>query len=159
MRRDLDVTQPRDIAIWVPLLVGIGATICTVIIHSVGLMAVIRFVRHQRRLGRAGRSFWTDVAIVTVAVLLALLAHLIEIALWAELFAISGEFSNLGAAFYQSAMNYTTLGYREVVMSARWRMLEPLEAADGMLMFGVTTAMVFTIIQRLVQTRFQDLSQ
>jgi hypothetical protein len=39
-------------------------------------------------------------------------------------------------------------------MSVRWRLLEPLEASDGMLMFGVSTALIFAVVQRLVQTRF-----
>ena len=51
---------------------------------------------------------------------------------------------------------YTTLGYGDVVMSSSWKLLGPLETADGMLMFGVSTAMLFAVIQRLIQTRFRD---
>jgi hypothetical protein len=43
-----------------------------------------------------------------------------------------------------------------VVMSASWRLLGPLEAADGMLMFGVSTAMIFAVVARLIQTRYPD---
>ena len=42
-------------------------------------------------------------------------------------------------------------------MSPQWRLLGPLEAANGILMFGVSTAMIFTLILRLTQTRFLDL--
>jgi hypothetical protein len=42
-------------------------------------------------------------------------------------------------------------------MSPSWKLLGPLEAANGMLMFGVSTAMIFAVIQRLVQARFVDL--
>jgi hypothetical protein len=59
-------------------------------------------------------------------------------------------------AFYSSAQNYTTLGYGDVVMSASWRLLGPLESADGMLMFGLTTAMIFAVIHRLIQARMPD---
>ena len=72
-----------------------------------------------------------------------------------------GIYSNLAPAVYHSAVNYTSLGYGDVVMSASWRLLGALETADGMLMFGVSTAMIFAVIQRLVQTRFnfeEDLS-
>ena len=54
-------------------------------------------------------------------------------------------------------MNYTTLGYGDVVMTPSWRLLGPLEAADGMLMFGVSTAVIFAVIQRLLLMRFVDL--
>jgi voltage-gated potassium channel Kch len=145
------------IAVLSPLIVGTGAIACTIVVHALALVAIVHFVRRERRLGRAGAGFWTDVSIVVVAILLAFAAHLIEMALWALLFALCGEFPDFGAALYHSSVNYTTLGYGDVVMSQRWRLLGPLEAADGMLMFGVSTALIFTVIQRLVQTRFQDL--
>jgi len=44
-------------------------------------------------------------------------------------------------------------------MSPSWRLLGPLEAANGMLMFGVTTAMIFAVIQRLIEARFVDLKE
>jgi Ion channel len=147
----------RDVAISIPLIVGIGATSLTIVVHALAVGATVHFVRHQRMLGRAGRGFLLGVGIVAVAVMFALAAHLIEIALWALAFLAVGEFSSISAAFYHSAVNYTTLGYGNVVMSPAWRLLGPIEAADGMLMFGVSTALIFTVIQRLVQTRFPDL--
>jgi Ion channel len=108
-------------------------------------------------LGRAGTGFWTDVARVTVVLSIALLAHLVEIAAWALLFMLCGEFHEFGAAFYHSAVNYTTLGYGDVIMTLSWRLLGPLEAANGMLMFGVSTAMIFAVIQQLIYTRYDDL--
>ena len=58
-----------------------------------------------------------------------------------------------GGDLLHSAENYTTLGYGDVVMSPSWRLLGPLEAADGMLMFGISTALIFAVISRLVETR------
>jgi hypothetical protein len=66
---------------------------------------------------------------------------------------LCGEFTSFAAAFYHSAMNYTSLGYGDVVMSPSWKLLGPLEAANGMLMFGISTAMIFAVIQRLMQPR------
>jgi hypothetical protein len=42
-------------------------------------------------------------------------------------------------------------------MSPAWKLLGPLEAADGLLMFGVSTAMIFAVVQRLTWARFPDL--
>jgi hypothetical protein len=145
------------IAILTPLAVGVGAIVCTIIVHSLALSATVDFVRRERRLGRAGASFWIDVAIVAVAVSFALAAHLVEIALWALLFRICGEFPDFGTAFDHSAVNYTTLGYGDLIMTSSWRLLAPLEAANGLLMFGVSTAMIFAVIQLLIQARFPDL--
>ena len=121
--------------------------------------ATVNFVRHERRAGRAGVSFWNDVQIVTLAISFVLAAHLVEIALWAAVFLMCGEFTAFGTAYYHSAVNYTTLGYGDVVMTPAWRLLGPLEAADGMLMFGVSTAIIFALIQRLIRDRFVDLRE
>jgi hypothetical protein len=109
------------------------------------------------RLGRAGAGFWIDLVIVVLAISFAFVAHLIEIAVWAVLFVICGEFQEFGFAYYHSAVNYTTLGYGDVIMTPSWKLLGPLEAADGALMFGVSTAMIFAVIVRLVQAKFEDL--
>lgn len=146
--------SPAGIDVLLPLTVGIATTIATIFIHALALTTIVHFVRHERRLGRAGVHFFQDVTVVASAVLVVLAAHLIEMAVWALVFERCGEFRNFATAFYSSAENYTTLGYGDAVMSARWRLLGPLEAADGMLMFGVTTAMIFAVIQRLVQARF-----
>ena len=146
----------NQISVFHPLLVSVATTFCTVVIHALLLLTIVHFVRHERRLGRAGVHFWRDVIIVAATTLLALSAHLIEITAWAVVFALCGEFSYFSAAFYHSAVNYTSLGYGDVVMSARWRLLGPLETADGMLMFGISTAMIFAVIQMLVQTRFRN---
>ena len=151
------MTQTHHVAILLPLAVGASAVLGTIVIHALAVGATVNFVRHERRLGRAGAGFWIDLAIVVLAISFAFVAHLIEIALWAVLFVICGEFQEFGFAYYHSAVNYTTLGYGDVIMSPSWKLLGPLEAADGALMFGVSTAMIFTVIVRLVQAKFEDL--
>jgi ion channel len=140
-----------------PLAVSVGAVMCTILIHAVVVTAIVDLFRMEKRGGHVGKSLWLDIAIVGRAVALALVAHLIEMAVWAVLFVICGEFADFGTAYYHSAVNYTTLGYGDVLMSASWKLLGPLEAANGMLLFGVTTAMLFAIMQGLVKARYADL--
>ena len=149
--------QAQGIALLAPLTAGAGATLCTILIHGLVLTAVVHFMRREQRLALVGVNFWIDVAIVALVTLFALAAHLVEIAVWAVLFMGCGEFRDFATAYYHSAVNYTTLGYGDLVMSPQWRMLGPLEAANGMVMFGVTTAVVIGVIQRLLQARFPDL--
>jgi len=118
--------------------------------HSLGVTVKI----HK---GAAGASFWIDVVIVVRTISYSMAAHLLEVGLWAALFVACGEFPDMGTAYYHSAVNYTTLGYGDMVMSPARRLLGPLEAAYGMLMFGVSTAMMFAVILKLVETRFADL--
>lgn len=148
--------SPSGIAILLPLAVSMGVTLCTIVIHGIALISIVRFVRHERRFGHAGVRFSTDVAIVGAITVLALLAHLVETAVWALVFILCGEFNNFATAFYHSAVNYTSLGYGDIIMTESWRLMGPLETADGMLMFGLSTAMLFAVIQRLLETRLHD---
>jgi hypothetical protein len=151
------MTQNHQFAILLPLAVGVGAFVCTIFVHALALAATINLFRYERKRGRAGAGALIDLAIVAVVISFAFIAHLIEIALWAGLLVLCGEFQELGVAYYCSAVNYTTLGYGDVLLTPSWRLLGPLEATNGVLMFGVSAAMVFAVIQRLVLARFEDL--
>ena len=147
--------SPDRVAILLPLGIAVSITFCTIIIQALTMMPMIYFVRYELRLGRAGVRFWKDVAIVAGATLVALAAHLVAIATWAMVFSLCGEFSQFAEAVYHSGLNYTTLG-DSAVISPSWRLLVPLVGANGMLMFGVSTAMLFALVQRLTQTRLSE---
>jgi len=151
--------QIHHTAILVPLVVGTLTVVATIVIHALPLGATVNFVRRERKLGRAGTGFLVDMGIVIRALLYALAAHLVEIALWAGVFILCGEFKDFATAYYHSAVNYTSLGYGDLIMSPSWKLLGPLETANGMLLFGVSTAMIFAVIQRLVESRYVDLKE
>ena len=148
--------QIRHITILAPLAVGGVALACTIMIHMVPVMATVNLVRREKSLGHVGMP-WADLRIFARVVFYASLAHLIEIAVWGVLFMICGEFTDFGTAFYHSAVNYTSLGYGDVLMTPSWRLLGPLETANGTLLFGVSTAMIFAVMLWLIQARFVDL--
>jgi len=76
--------------------------------------------------------------------------------LWSVIFLICGEMSSFDKAFYFSAVNYTSLGYGDIVLSERWRLLGPLEAMNGLLLFGLSTAVMFAVLNRLVVNYLQN---
>jgi hypothetical protein len=142
--------QSHRISVLAPLGLSLVALVCTIIIYLVPLKATVSLIRRERRP-------WTDLGIFARVVLYASRTHLLEIAFWGLLFMICGEFSDFATAFYHSAANYTSLGYGDFIMSPSWRLLGPLETANGMLLFGVSTAMVFAVMLWLIQARFTDL--
>ena len=86
-----------------------------------------------------------------VAVMLTMLVgNLIQMTLWAGLFYSFGEFKEFGTAFYHSVVNFATLGYGDIVMSEKRRLLGALEAANGVLMFGLTTSFLFVVLNEMV---------
>ena len=147
--------QSHCISVFAPLGLSVVALACTIIIYLVPLRATVNLIRRERR-GHVGTP-WTALRIFARVVFYASLTHLLEIAFWAVLFMICGEFSDFGTAFYHSAVNYTSLGYGDLIMSPSWRLLGPLETANGMLLFGVSTAMIFAVMLWLIQARFTDL--
>jgi Ion channel len=149
--------QLEQNAILLPLTIGVSAIVVTIGIHASALATIIRLVRHERRLGRVGASFSIDLMIIAVGTLLVLSAHLTEMALWAGIFEACAQFPAFATALYHSAAIYTSLRYGDIVMSRGWRFLAPLETTDGMLLFGISTAAIFAIIQGLVLTKFPDL--
>ena len=91
-----------------------------------------------------------------VAVMLIMLAgNIIQITIWAGLFFSYGEFKEFATAFYHSVVNFATLGYGDIVMSEKRRLLGALEAANGVLMFGLTTGFLYTILSGVLE-RYWD---
>ena len=102
--------QSHRISVFAPLGLSPVALVCTIIIYLAPLRATVNLIRRERRRGHVGTP-WTDLGIFALVVFYASLTHLLEIAFWAVLFMICGEFSDFGTAFYHSAVNYTSLGY------------------------------------------------
>jgi hypothetical protein len=151
--------QDLRIPVLAPLAVGAILVVLTLAIHSLAVMATVQLFRHEKKAGLAGSGIFIDFSIIFRVNGFAFMAHVIGIALWAGLFMMCGEFRYFGTALYHSAVNYSTLGYGDIVMSPKWRMLGPIEAANGALLFGVSTAMIFTVIQRLILIRYHDLGE
>ena len=74
-------------------------------------------------------------------------------------FVLCGEFNHLAPAIYNSAMLYTTMSWGDVACPHHRKILGPFEAADGLLMFRISTATVIAVIQLILRTRSRDLPE
>ena len=145
--------MPNHIAILSSLLVGLAATLGTIVIHGFAVHTIIMTLRRNLQRGVLGPRIWVNMTFIMGATLIALAGHLMEIALWAFTLNICGAVADTSAAIYSSAGSYTTTG-SDIVLPPRWKLLGPFEAVSGMLMFGLTTAFIFAVIQRLIHARF-----
>ena len=141
------------IAILNSLLVGLAATLGTIVIHGFVVHTVITQLHRDLQRGSVGVPLLRNLTFVGATTMITLVGHLLEIALWAFVLDLCGGAADFSAALYCSAGSYTTVGSGDVVLSSRWKLLGPFEAATGMLMFGVSTALIFAVIQRLIQAR------
>lgn len=119
----------------------------TVVIHSAGMQLVLMNLqnyedkpkyRHRRHL------LWVGSAILVMFVV-----SLLEVVIWAVTYLLLNAVQSFEEALYFSMVTFTTLGYGDVTLDDSWRLLSAFEAANGIIMFGWTTAIVIAVVQRV----------
>jgi hypothetical protein len=118
-------------------------------IQVMAVVLVLRILLSRLRSGRLAEGLSTDVFVISVVLIVLLVGHMLQFATWAFLFVQLGEFAEFSAAFYHSAVNFTSLGYGDIVMSERWRLLGGLEAANGVLMFGLSAGTILAVMNQV----------
>ena len=131
---------------------GLSLIALTIAIHVTGVTFLVsvlhRFrVRLERRSLGLPHVIATVVAAFTAMGLLLALLHGIEAAIWAVAYLWLGALDSPGAAILYSVDSMTTRGASGVMLQTHWQMMGALEAADGMLLFGISTAFIFTVMQ------------
>jgi len=81
-----------------------------------------------------------------------IVCHLVEIAVWAAMYAWIGAIETMQTSLYFSAVTYTTTGYGDVVLPEKWRVIGGVEALTGILMCGWSAAFFFAVIGRILST-------
>lgn len=89
------------------------------------------------------------VLVVGAATLSATLLHALEAAAWAIAYVALGALPNHKAAMLYSLNAMTTYGHDNSFLAPHWKLMGALEALNGMLLFGLTTAFLYGIIQRV----------
>lgn len=135
----------------IPLLLGSAMVVGNMAIQIAVLMFVMHLLLREVHSNHSYRTWAAQTRVVSWIVLLLFAGHVIQFATWAILFRLLGEFSEFATAFYHSAVNFTSLGYGDIVMSERWRLLGALEAANGVLMFGLSAGVILAVLTRLLQ--------
>jgi hypothetical protein len=136
----------------VKLAMGSAMTVLNMAILLLAAVALIRFVdRRSKRHSHHLYNWRLNLETLSVVMGFLFLGHIMQFATWATLFMIIGEFEDFGTAFYHSTVNFTSLGYGDIVMSEDWRLLGALEAANGVLMFGLSAGMFLSVMSRLFQ--------
>lgn len=141
------------------LLTGLPVMSFCLLLQAIFLARCLRYYARARHTQQGRESLLLDILLLSMVMLLMSLGNFVQIAIWAALFMQLGEFGDFATALYHSAVNFTTLGYGDIVMSARWRLLGPLEAANGILMFGVSTAVMTAAVKDVIKHSMARLQQ
>jgi hypothetical protein len=137
-------------------LVGAPVMILCLVMQATFVAVCLRQYALFRVPPRYKASPLRNTGMLAVVMMIVTIGSLLQVSIWALLFLLLGEFDEPEAALYYSAVNFSTLGYGDIVMSERWRLLGPLEAMNGILMFGVSTAVMTAAVNYVVkQNRLQ----
>ena len=131
---------------------GLSLIALTIAIHTMGVvMMAIAGLAIRVRLETRNLGFWHVIPIATsgigVAGLLLAMLHGIEAAVWAAAYVWLGALDSLNDAILYSLDSMTTRGASGLTLEPHWQLMGALEAANGMLLFGISTAFIFAEMQ------------
>jgi hypothetical protein len=134
-------------------LVGGGVSVLNIAIHALVMTTVVNVAR-----ARAGKSIQRHPSVLLVAVMIPtatilMIAHALEVIVWSEAYLIFHTAPEGADPVYFAFVNYTTLGYGDVLPLERWRLLGPITAMNGMLLFGWSTAVIFEVLRKTLASR------
>ena len=131
-------------------LVGTVISLVNIMIHAsvtVGAIGIARAagLRHTVR----PRTHLMAVMVATAAALM--VAHTLEIIVWALAYRVVGAAPAGSDLLYFTLVNYTTLGYGDITPVPDWRLVGPMTAMNGILLFGWSTAVLFEVLRKTLE--------
>jgi hypothetical protein len=131
-------------------LVGCSVSVIDIMIHALTTLVAIGIAR-RAGLSRRSRPRSHLMAVMVVTALVLMIAHTAEIVVWSLAYAAVGA-APAGSDLLDFAfVNYTTLGYGDVTPLKEWRLIGPMTAMNGILMFGWSTAVLFEVLRKTIE--------
>ena len=129
------------------LLISGVVSMANIAIHALAMVAIVRtaqIVSARDMLHGTVRLLATMIATVSVL----MVTHVSEVIVWSVVYWIIQAAPPGTNLLYFAFVNYTTLGYGDVLPVDRWRLMGPMTAMNGVLLFGWSTAVIFEILRR-----------
>jgi len=138
------------------LLMAFAIVAVCVVVHVAGIVLfaqflIARFPQVENITTVTRQSF---VLILVFVVVISL--HLMETGIWATFYYWRNLFLNYETALYFSLGTYSTIGYGDVVLPQRWRLLGGIEGISGVLLCGLSGAFIFAVVNVLFQARMSQ---
>lgn len=132
------------------LLFGGGISLINIALHALVMTIVIRVAQSAGARNKS-RSSVLLVAVMIPTVSVLMLTHALEVIVWSLAYSIVDAAPAAANLVYFAFVNYTTLGYGDVVPVERWRLLGPMTAMNGVLLFGWSTAVIFEVLRKVLE--------
>ena len=137
------------------VLMGGAISVCTIVIHALVMTAVVR-ASQATAAKVAARPNLVLVAVMVATVSILMAAHTCEVIVWSLAYGLVDAAPAGTDLLYFAFVNYTTLGYGDVVPVERWRLMGPMTAMNGVLMFGWSTAVIFEVLRKAMAVTAAD---
>jgi hypothetical protein len=139
-----------DLSSWT---LGLSLTVLTIAIHTTavvlmafGLESRIR-VRVERDIPDWRRAIPTVIGRIGAVALILAALHGLEGVLWALAYWWLGALDSFTRASVYALSTMTTFEIPGLTLPTRFQMISALEAVNGVLLFGISTAFLFAVIQ------------
>jgi len=129
------------------LLVGSAVSACNIVIHAL-VMAVVLWVTRMVGAKNTWHPWPLLIVVMFATVSVLMIAHASEVFVWALGYALVNAAPSSADLVYFAYVNYTTLGYGDITPVERWRLIGPITAMNGVLLFGWSTAVIFEVLRR-----------
>jgi hypothetical protein len=134
---------------------GVPLIVLNVVLHVSGLTAVRSVVLSGKDGSQLSRVVSSSFTMTTgVATLLTTVLHGIEASIWAAAYRLLGALPDMKSAMLYSLSAITTYGHANIFLKPHWQLMGAMEALNGMLLFGLTTAFLFAVFQRVWQSEW-----
>lgn len=143
--------EPNELAAWKANWVwGLPLIVLNAVIHVLGLGFINERVVKTLESMMDRRYYTSRFAVaMSLTILLATVLHAMEAALWAAAYLLLGALPDRRSAMLYSLSALTSYGHANIFLAPHWQMMGALESLNGMLLFGLTTAFLFSMIQRV----------
>jgi Ion channel len=131
------------------LLVATIMMTWTVSVHFFGIVFLLRLLSaHSHHVDRYSEVV-RQILLLIVAVLGIVALHTVEIWSYAFVYILVGALDAFEPALYFSTVSFTTLGFGDIVLDHKWRILSAIEGANGLILFGWSTAFLISLMRKL----------
>jgi hypothetical protein len=126
------------------------------IIHIAGILLMADWLLQRREtLEQTARKRDFAFLIITLFAGIMIL-HVAQTSLWAAFYYAQDLFSDFETSLYFSMTSFTTIGYGDVLLPRRWRLLGVIEGFSGVVLCGVSTGFIFAVINAMFQARLRQ---
>src|SRR5262245_3961018 len=126
------------------------------LLHVAGLFLLVEWLlRGREYLAQKGAAASNAILMVLLFSGIMFL-HVSETTMWAVFYYKRALFSDFETALYFSLTSYTTIGYGDVLLPQRWRLLGAIVVVTAVLFSGISTALIFAVMSAMFQSRLQQ---